>query len=231
MNPRHALIAIGVALATPLAAADQARAWVVVPRQALQVTAGSITRTFASPPLDVGTNLQTRTAITRATERDRGLHARHARLRFRFNGDSLTTVPSGSGVILRQIGLKLRSNDPCNLLYVTWRNQPNSAIVVSVKRNPGQTTSAQCGNRGYKSLATIAVPPDPPGSQPVHELRVTMFPLRSSLVLRVFRDGPQVYAKTLGPSVVGMLDGPVGIRSDNGDYTFQLAVQARHREM
>lgn len=231
MRARYLLIPIGVALATPLAVADQARAWVVVPRQALQVTAGTITRSLAPPRFDVGTNLQTRTAITRATERDRGLHARHARLRFRLNGESATTVTSGSGTVLRQIGLKLRSNDPCNLLYVMWRTQPNSAIVVSVKRNPGQTTSAQCGNRGYTSLATIAVPPDPPDSHPIRELRVTMFPSGGSLVLRVFRDGTQVYAKTLGPALVGALDGPVGIRSDNGDYTFQLAVQARHPAM
>ena len=229
MSAGGVLIAMGVVLATPFAITEQARAWSVVPREKLQVTSGTITRSFAPPRFDVGTNLRTSSAVMRAVELDEGLHPRQARLRFRFDGNSAATAPLGSGRVVRQIGLKLRSNDPCNLLYVMWRHRPDPAVAISVKRNPGQTTSAQCGNRGYTSLARIPVPPDPSGSHPTRELRISMFPLRDSLVLRVFRSGSQVYAKTLAPSLVGGLDGPVGIRSDNGNYTFQLAVQARHR--
>ena len=33
---------------------------------------------------------------------------------------------------------KLRAEDACNLVYVMWRIEPQSRLVVSVKRNPGQ---------------------------------------------------------------------------------------------
>ena len=228
MRTRCALVAIGVAVVASAVVTEQARAWSVVSRDRLEVTSGTITRSLAAPRLDVGTNLRTSSAVMRAGELDNGLHARQARLRFRFNGPSTTTVPLGSGLVVRQIGLKLWSSDPCNLVYVMWRSRPDRAIVISVKRNPGQTTSAQCGNRGYTPLATIPTPRDAGTGGSTRELRVTTSPLGSSLRMRVFRDGTQVYVRTLRASLVDGLNGPVGVRSDNGDYTFQLAVQARH---
>ena len=33
-----------------------------------------------------------------------------------------------------------------------WRIEPESKLVVSVKSNPGQHTSAECGNRGYRNI-------------------------------------------------------------------------------
>ena len=53
-----------------------------------------------------------------------------------------------------------------------WRMEPESKLVVSVKSNPGQHTSAECGNGGYrniKPLRTSAVPVVRAGDR--HELR------------------------------------------------------------
>jgi hypothetical protein len=46
----------------------------------------------------------------------------------------------------------LRAEDACNLVYLMWRIEPESRLVVSVKRNPGQHASAECGNRGYQNV-------------------------------------------------------------------------------
>ena len=220
MRRRFALIAIAAALAaTPAIAVVPA--WQVVGRSQLLVTSGAISQ---SSPLST---LHTSSAVMRAVERDNGHHARQARLRFRFLGNSPTTAPLGSGLIVRQIGLKIRAGDPCNLLYVMWRDRPSPAIVISVKRNPGQTTSAQCGNRGYTTLATIPVRRAPGALHALRELRVNAFPVGASLGLRAYRNGAMVYSKTLAASLVGGLNGPVGVRSDNGNYTFQLAVADR----
>jgi hypothetical protein len=39
-----------------------------------------------------------------------------------------------------------------------WRIEPESELVVSVKSNPGQHTSAECGNRGYRNIKSRPVP-------------------------------------------------------------------------
>src|SRR4051794_10068286 len=142
------LAALAAALAAGPAAAGGAPAFKDVKRPSLEVTEGAIS------PAGKAT-LRTRSAAMRAVVRDNGRHATRARLRFRLLGDSDTVKPLGSGQVRQQIGLKLRASDPCNLLYVMWHAQPDSAIEISVKRNPGQTTSTQCGNRGYTELASV----------------------------------------------------------------------------
>jgi len=58
----------------------------------------------------------------------------------------------GSGELRHQFGLKLRAQDACNLVYAMWRIEPESKLVVSVKTNPGEHSSAECGNRGYQNI-------------------------------------------------------------------------------
>jgi hypothetical protein len=70
----------------------------------------------------------------------------------------------GSGELRRQFGLKLLAQDGCNLVYALWRIEPESKLVVSVKSNPSQHTSAECGNRGYQNIK-------PRFSKPVPTLR------------------------------------------------------------
>ena len=75
-----------------------------------------------------------------------------AELRFVVRGPSVGAAPLASGELRRQVGLKLRAADGCNLLYVMWRLEPKAQLVVSVKRNPGQRTHRECGARGYRNL-------------------------------------------------------------------------------
>jgi hypothetical protein len=81
----------------------------------------------------------------------------------------------GSGELRRQFGLKLRAQDACNLVYAMWRIVPQSKLVVSVKSNPGQHSSAECGNRGYRNIKprrSIPVPILRSGD--AHDLRAEM---------------------------------------------------------
>jgi hypothetical protein len=69
-----------------------------------------------------------------------------------FSGSTGHEARLGSGELRRQFGLKLRAQDACNLVYAMWRIEPESKLVVSMKSNPGQHTSAECGNRGYRNI-------------------------------------------------------------------------------
>jgi len=131
--------------------------------------------------------------------------------RFTFLGPTAQDVPLGSGEIRRQFGLKLRAQDACNLVYAMWRIEPESKLVVSVKTNPGQHTSAECGNRGYRNIK-------PTRGAPVPVLRaVETHGLRAEMKgdqMRVFADGVLVWEGSVGPEAMAF-DGPVGMRSDN----------------
>ncbi|MBZ5554066.1 MAG: hypothetical protein LAO21_15225 [Acidobacteriia bacterium] len=44
-----------------------------------------------------------------------------AEVHFKYLGPTAGSSPLGSGEMCRQFGLKLRAQDPCNLLYVMWQ--------------------------------------------------------------------------------------------------------------
>jgi hypothetical protein len=218
--------ALGLCLAAVIVPSPRAEGtpmWTPVPLVHLQVTSGAITTLRSGL-------LQTRSPEMRAVEHDADRHAQWARLKFRYNGPSDGTSTLGSGAIRRQIGMKLRAADPCNLVYVMWWEYPVHQIAISVKRNPGQTTSSQCGNRGYTELAKI--PLSTPSSVQDHRTHVLEARTRrepdGTLALTVLSDGTPVYDEPLPASLTTDLDGPIGIRSDNGRYTF--AVTAGHRQ-
>jgi hypothetical protein len=71
---------------------------------------------------------------------------------FKYLGSTGNEARLGSGELRRQFGLKLRAQDACNLVYARWRIEPESKLVVSVKTNPLQQTSAECGKRGYRNI-------------------------------------------------------------------------------
>ncbi len=75
-----------------------------------------------------------------------------ASLSFTFRGDTATSRSLASGESRRQLGLKLRAQDGCNLLYVMWRLDPAPSLSVSLKLNPGMRTHRECGARGYTHL-------------------------------------------------------------------------------
>ena len=140
-----------------------------------------------------------------------------AEIRFDYDGPTVETARLGSGELRRQIGLKLRAENGCNVLYVMWRIEPRAELVVSVKRNPGMRTHRECGTRGYRNVsAWTGTPPAAviaPGSH--HALHAVL----SGRTLRVWAD------KTLaweGEVDVTAWRGPAGVRSDNGRFTVEL---------
>ncbi len=134
-----------------------------------------------------------------------------ASLRFAVHGDSTEHRALASGQLRRQLGLKLRAADGCNLVYVMWRRDPAPGIEVSVKRNAGQHTAKECGNAGYTKLA-----PTHRGTTPVlddgreHELRAEI----SGELLTAWIDGALAWQGTL-PDDAQQLTGAPGVRSDN----------------
>ena len=138
--------------------------------------------------------------------------------RFTYLGPTAEESRLGSGAVRRQFGLKLRAQNACNLVYVMWRFEPKSRIVVSVKRNPDQTASSQCGNHGYQNIKpdhSHPVPPVLPGSE--HDLGAEM----RGTAVKVTVDGKAVWDGDVGPEAAD-LEGPVGIRSDNVRLGFDL---------
>src|SRR5262249_30266710 len=91
-------------------------------------------------------SLTTDSPEVRATQRARS--AKAARLVFTFHGPTKEESKLASGQVARQIGLKLRAKNTCNLLYVMWKLDGKERVAVSVKRNPGQSTHKECGAKG-----------------------------------------------------------------------------------
>jgi hypothetical protein len=144
-----------------------------------------------------------------------------AQLAFTYLGPTGTTAPLGSGLNREQLGLKLRSQDPCNLVYVMWRIEPKSQIVVSIKSNPGQQSSAQCANHGYRSVRpthSTAPPALQPGQAHTVLARI------SGDELRAYIDGMLAWQGSLGPEV-DALRGSVGVRTDNVQVEFALSAE------
>jgi len=137
---------------------------------------------------------------------------------FTYLGSTGNEARLGSGELRRQFGLKLRAQDACNLVYAMWRIEPQSKLVVSVKTNPGQHTSAECGNRGYRNVKPGRSKPVPVLREgDTHDLRAEM----NRDALKVFADDVLVWEGSVGPEALAF-DGPVGIRSDNARLQFEL---------
>jgi hypothetical protein len=141
-----------------------------------------------------------------------------AELRFVYQGPTSVSAPLRSGIVRRQLGLKLRAHDGCNVLYVMWRIDPTPRLVVSVKRNPGETLSSQCENHGYRDVVPHLVSPLPalvPGSP--HVLHAE----QHGDQLEVAVDGVAVWVGKL-PADALAFDGPVGFRTDNVRVALRL---------
>jgi hypothetical protein len=137
---------------------------------------------------------------------------------FTYLGSTGHEARLGSGELRRQFGLKLRAQDACNLVYAMWRIEPETMLVVSVKSNPGQHSSAECGNRGYRNIKPRRATPVPslrPGE--THTLRAEM----RGAELTVFVDGVPAWQGSAGSEILA-LTGPVGIRSDNARLEMEL---------
>jgi hypothetical protein len=141
-----------------------------------------------------------------------------AEVRFTYLGSTGNEAPLASGEMRRQFGLKLHAQDACNLVYAMWRIEPESKLVVSVKSNPGEHTSAQCGNRGYQNIKPRRSVPVPTlRSGDTHVLRAQM----NGAEMQVFADNSLVWEGSVGQDALAF-DGPVGIRSDNARLQIDL---------
>ncbi len=143
---------------------------------------------------------------------------REAELRFVYRGPTETQRPLRSGEARRQVGLKLRARDGCNVVYVMWRLAPTPGLVVSVKSNPVQHRSRECGNGGYdtvKPARAAEVPVLEPGEE--HTLKARL----EGKALGVQVDGRTAWEGTL-PDEALTFDGPTGLRTDNGQFDVEL---------
>jgi hypothetical protein len=217
IRPLVFLIALRLCAASPVPNGKL----VAVPRESLCVTEGAIEETAMGrlsvtvPKMRAYVNAVTGAAV----EAD-----------FTYLGSTGNEARLGSGELRRQFGLKLRAQDACNLVYAMWRIEPESKLVVSVKSNPGQHTSAECGNRGYRNITAARSKPVPelrPGM--AHSLRAEM----NRAAMRVFADNALVWEGSVGTEALAF-DGPVGMRSDNARLQIELragqALQAGGRE-
>jgi hypothetical protein len=155
---------------------------------------------------------------TRALKTPEAEEARVAELRFTYLGATREQKPLASGELRRQVGLKLRARDGCNVVYVMWRIEPKPGLVVSVKSNPGMHRSDDCGNGGYQTVkprTKARVPELEAGDS--HTLRAEL--QGATLTVRV--DGEPVWEGPL-PAEALSFDGPVGLRTDNGRFHVEL---------
>jgi hypothetical protein len=67
----------------------------------------------------------------------------------------------------RQFGIKLHTHDACNLECATWRIEPVSEFIVSIKSNPGMHSTSELGGA---EAGAVCLPPRYFRSQspPVH---------------------------------------------------------------
>jgi hypothetical protein len=186
------------------------------------VAADALTVTSGAVVPAAGGDLAIRAPSVRAVADGRG--RADVEIAFVYRGPSAELVPLASGEARRQIGLKLRAQDTCNVLYVMWHIEPTTGIHVALKTNPGRRTHAECGDGGYQTLAPTwsrAVAPAIRAGER-RTLRATI----DRDTLRVLADGAPVWTGQLPPAAMA-LDGPVGLRSDNGDFDLVLRAPPR----
>jgi hypothetical protein len=141
----------------------------------------------------------------------RGTSGDAAQISFKYTGDSEGARALESGELRKQVGLKLRAADSCNVVYVMWRIAPKPGLAVQVKYNPGKHRHEECGANGYikvKPASKSVVPALETGSS--HVLRAE---IRGDDLL-AWVDGELAWRGTLPEEARG-LSGPAGLRTDN----------------
>ena len=147
-----------------------------------------------------------------------------AEIQFRYLGPSQESRPLASGELRRQIGLKLRAQDSCNLIYAMWHIEPDPRLAVSIKRNAGLHTHEQCGAHGYINFKSQDGDLPPIRLGEAHELRAVLH--GTDLTITV--DGKVAWHGSLA-SEMALPAGPPGFRTDNARFTFDYFVAASAR--
>ncbi len=209
LKPRTILAAIVILADAPAAAQNPTPTLQHIGRDRLCVTNGAVS--WLS-----GDRLSIETPSSRAIVQ-RGMENaadQIAEIRFQYLGPSQDSKPLASGELRRQIGLKLRAQDTCNLIYAMWHIEPDSRVAVSVKQNPGWHTHEQCGAHGYinfKSQQLTVLSPMRAGES--HTLRAELH----GGDLSVLADGKLAWQGSLG-SDAALPAGPPGFRTDNARF-------------
>ncbi len=169
--------------------------------------------------------LSINTSKTRAQLKD-GLQ-RHVLLQFRYRGQTPNPEPNRSGEIVEQIGVKLRTKNSCNLLYVMWRITQPEGIVVKLKRNPRQSEHEECLANGYMSIAPSSQTPlmVTATDQRTHRLEVSLADFAAGVQISVQVDENLVWTGEVSNELLECIDGPAGFRTDNGSFIFKMFVQ------
>lgn len=132
-------------------------------------------------------------------------------LRFEYLGTPTKEAPLASGVVRRQLGIKLRAVDSCNVIYAMWSLEPEQGLIVSMKVNKGKSTHAQCGVKGYKLLK-------PSLEKPVAPIKIgeprTLSAAIDGSILKIKVDGQPVWEGEMLADA-GSMYGYAGIRTDN----------------
>jgi hypothetical protein len=193
-----ALAACSTAGAKAAAKREQPGELVAVPQTSLCVTHGSI-----------GENGAIEEPTVRAVAP--GSNGEAAAIRFTYRGAPDEDRALKSGEVRRQVGLKLRAENGCNLVYVMWRAYPKPGLEVSVKRNKGAKDNDDCGTEGYTKVK-------PRSSKRLAALeRDVEHTLEARIKgddLVAIVDGKTVWKGRL-PKAARDLYGPVGLRTDN----------------
>lgn len=174
----------------------------------LRVTNGTVT-TLPSGKLAIDTPSSRAVVRVRTTQT--------AEIRFRYLGPSEGSKPLAAGELRRQIGLKLRAADACDLLYVMWHIEPDAKFGVSIKRNIGKHTFEECQANGYvtiKPRKSVEPPKVRPGES--HTLRAEL----KGTELTLLADARAVWEGAVGTGIAEF-DGPVGLRTDNARFEFE----------
>lgn len=142
-------------------------------------------------------------------------------VKFTYLGPTKEVSRLGNGEVRTQFGIKLHAQNDCNVIYVMWHFAPDQKIAVSIKRNPGKRTHAECLDRGYINNLKPRLSDSPPPVEPnqAHILTATM----SGSDLTVTADNKLIWWGDLGPVSLS-LRGPVGLRSDNARLLFDFLV-------
>jgi hypothetical protein len=183
-----------------------------IDRNDLCVTNGAVS-TLPDGRLAVGT--PSSRAVVRTTPESTADQV--AEIRFRYLGPTPTSKPLASGELRRQIGLKLRAQDTCNLIYAMWHIEPDPRVAVSIKRNAGMDTHEQCHAGGYvifKAQDRVELSPMRPGE--AHALRAELH----GNDMTVTADGKVAWQGNFG-NELPPLNGPPGLRTDNARFELE----------
>lgn len=143
-------------------------------------------------------------------------------LEVKYNGKTRKKKPLKSGIIERQVCLKLKSPNTCNVLYICWNGVDigEEFINIQTKRNASILKRkcrglGKCDGEGYdQPIATIQLQNKTLLDQKFHTLSAQIVKSEKRLIVCV--DNAIVYRGLFDLPIE--LNGTSGIRSQNGKF-------------